>query len=135
MANGEKKVRGSTERAASDEAVSTCVGDVMEMSGLRRCGSRWKLVCVSSGEVRLVVWELAVGKAGVGVATASIGRTGVWLCKAAAAGGSESRGLRSTNHAQNATVHDCPMSVRWSCVCAPLGEKDAAFLAGLGLQQ
>ena len=76
--------------------------------GAAGCRSRRKLVCVSSGEIRLRAWELAVEKAEVEVAT-STERVGVWLCKAAAAVESESRGLRWTNHVHKVTMHHCPM--------------------------
>ena len=73
---------------------------------------------VRIGWVRLRAWELTVEKAEVEV-VASGERGGCVVCKAAAAAGSESRGLRSTNHVQDTTVHHCPMSVRWSCARAP----------------
>ena len=59
------------------------VGDVMKM-GCGTAGSRWKLVCGMSGEIRLCAWELAVEKAEVELAT-SIGRGRYAVCKAVAA--------------------------------------------------
>jgi hypothetical protein len=49
------------------------------------------------------------------------GEKGVWLCKAAAAVGSDHCRLRATKqpHAKKATVHHCPMSIRLPRVRAP----------------
>ena len=81
---------------------------------------------VRIGWVRLRAWELTVEKAEVEV-VASGERGGCVVCKAAAAAGSESRGLRSTNHPRaKATVYCCPMSVRWPCA-RTFGEKVASI--------